>query len=441
VKQQQKTQKKVQPQILNEVLRSVANFIQSLEIEGDMLSSIHFDFDVFFSTGQDQALYLDVEDSRQYRECLKRLRDTVTVTEQITPKTVEKLFQQAILDVLDLHHRRSELSREQRLKEAIETLKTEFTSEPHIFQVYYPVAGLALEGLPKKVGRVEFCIFNETHISRFRDLLDRQQLSPKNKQDSLELLDEMTKNLLGNSAAMIEVAALDDGAARSLALRTLRLTLDIINFFSDIVPYSYGHVYLPGDAEGTVVDIPCLLQDGKSPFYLSRQKVGPLLDFSLQKLFDADVSHNLGLSNISNILVKNRSKLEERLLAAMQWAGRATVNRRKEESFLLYAIALESIVLVEEDNKDLAYRLRTRVAHLMADDFESRLQISEDVKELYNTRSSIVHNGQYQVTDASLSRIRFLAKNCIVHLLRDEPFASMDKPDDLTAWFNLQILS
>jgi hypothetical protein len=35
------------------------------------------------------------------------------------------------------------------------------------------------------------------------------------------------------------------------------------------------------------------------------------------------------------------------LLAAAQWAGRATIERRCEQSFLLYAIALEKMMLSE----------------------------------------------------------------------------------------------
>ena len=99
----------------------------------------------------------------------------------------------------------------------------------------------------------------------------------------------------------------------------------------------------------------------------------------------------------------------------MQWAGKATVERRKEESFLLYAISLESLVLAENENVEMTYRLRQRVVHLIGkEDNESRVLLSKKISDLYTIRSKIVHTGYYQVTDADLSLIRLYSKSCIL---------------------------
>jgi len=44
---------------------------------------------------------------------------------------------------------------------------------------------------------------------------------------------------------------------------------------------------------------------------------------------------------------------EQRVLTAFQWAGRATADDRREEAILLYLIALESLLLGEDVDREL----------------------------------------------------------------------------------------
>ena len=165
------------------------------------------------------------------------------------------------------------------------------------------------------------------------------------------------------------------------------------------------------------------------------------MPFSFQHLLETDKKRNLGFSKIADLLARKRNRLDDRIIAAIQWAGKATVESRKEEAFLLYAISLESLVLLENEKEELTYRLRTRVAHLLGKDLEGRKIISENVRDLYDIRSKIVHSGSYQVTDANLSLIRFYSKSCILHIFNDEPFSSMNSIVSLVQWFNEKALN
>ena len=165
------------------------------------------------------------------------------------------------------------------------------------------------------------------------------------------------------------------------------------------------------------------------------------MPFSLQQLLDTNKKRNLGFSKITDLLTKKRNGLEDRLISAIQWAGKATVEGKKEEAFLLYAISLESLVLLDNEKEELTYRLRTRVAHLLGKDLENRKKISAKVRDLYEIRSKIVHSGWFQVTDADLSLMRLYSKGCILHILNDEPFSSMNSINSLVEWFNERILS
>jgi hypothetical protein len=170
---------------------------------------------------------------------------------------------------------------------------------------------------------------------------------------------------------------------------------------------------LPGDAESTVITIPVLGEADKPSFFLQDRPGGPLGELSLKRLIEVDAKHDLGFTPISNLLAKDRKRLsgmEKRLLSSVQWSGRATIDVRKEEAFLLYAIALESIVLAEVDKDELIYRLRTRIAHLLGSTLKERLNISKEVGRLYGIRSSIVPNGTYEVLDQDVSLMRNIAK-------------------------------
>jgi hypothetical protein len=161
--------------------------------------------------------------------------------------------------------------------------------------------------------------------------------------------------------------------------------------------------------------------------------------FSLPELFVADSQKNLGFRHVSKLLSSKRNKLEDQIIASIQWAGRATVDARKEEAFLLYAIALESLVLADKDPRELTYRLQVRVAHLLGKDIKARQEIFSTVGRLYGVRSQIVHSGHYQVVDSDLSLIRAFAKSCIIRICTSDPFVGMSTPKDLAEWFQEQV--
>jgi hypothetical protein len=55
------------------------------------------------------------------------------------------------------------------------------------------------------------------------------------------------------------------------------------------------------------------------------------------------------------------------------------------------AICLESLLLTDQENQELTYRLRLRAAMLLSSDLNERRQISNAVKDFYKLRSKTVH--------------------------------------------------
>ena len=117
------------------------------------------------------------------------------------------------------------------------------------------------------------------------------------------------------------------------------------------------------------------------------------------------------------------------LLAAAQWAGQATVERRRESSFLLHAIAFETLLLPERDVQGSGYRLSLRGALLLGKTPDRRAALLEDIADLYAKRSRIVHAGSYDVTDADLVRLRGIMKGLLLRLASLARFHRMTRKE------------
>ena len=94
------------------------------------------------------------------------LWEAVSSGEKISPRAVERVFQNAIFGSGYLEKRFSEFSA--RLDQALRVLRLHLTAAPQRFLVYCPVNGLAPEGLPSRVGNVEFVVFGNEQLDQFR---------------------------------------------------------------------------------------------------------------------------------------------------------------------------------------------------------------------------------------------------------------------------------
>lgn len=438
-----KKQKKTELSPLDKVLEDLAHLIS--ELNNNLGEKSISPPSMMFSNEEDGSIALNSEEASKYNEYLKNIINSSGRQDHISTSAIDKTIKQCILSILDINKKRQNMSFQDRITKYISELKTKIMAPLEKFNIYFPVAGLSTDGLPIKVGRVHFIVFDEDKANTIRDHFTGQNISDEYKSTQREIINKLLGNeMIDRPVAIIEVLAIEAIAAKNLALKEIRLTIDIINFFSDFVPYSHGHIYLRGEEETARIAIPTLHQTEKTKSKLQSEWKGPLDDFSLARLEEVNKSKHFGLEEIIILLNKQRNQLnslEKRVLAAIQWAGRATIDNRNEEAFLLYAIALESIILADSDKIELNYRLRVRVAHLLGKTIEDRKRIFDDIRNLYTIRSSIVHNGTYEVLEDNLKLIRLYTKGCIVQILTKEPFKSMINTNELADWFSSQVLS
>ena len=345
----------------------------------------------------ESAIFLTANQESQYQTTLRRLLDELGSNEELSKSTISNALQNAIFESLDIQGRRS-ADFSARLDKAMDDLARLALLPVQDYECFIEVAGLDQESLPARFGTVRFVIFNRYQSRRL-------QLDP--------LVRVLAPDMMDSCFGVVKVHARDGKAAIALASRIVRSTVDCLNFFVDMIPYNHGWVFLRGDREQRTTAAIAIEPDGTC--YSSVSRTEPLGHFSMIKLRKTQSTHGL-VKSVSLLLRTKRSETEELLLTVVQIAGRATIARRPEESFLLFAVALESLIL-PRNGQELTRRLSQRIARLLIKDVTKRVEHSKEVRRLYGIRSRIVHSGSYEIDASDLNSIRMYTKGVIALML------------------------
>jgi hypothetical protein len=158
--------------------------------------------------------------------------------------------------------------------------------------------------------------------------------------------------------ARLSVRAVDSEAARSIAIRQLQQTIDALNFVEPTVeaPYleptaAFEAMDAPGESAAVAV------HGSRASFSAIRYNV------RVREL--ARVRRTPLERAIDRLLQLEPSRLWRRLLAAAEWAGRANVQRRRDQAFLMKVMALEAALTRDDTRGATTERLRLRVAQVV----------------------------------------------------------------------------
>jgi hypothetical protein len=411
----------------------VADLIR--EISASITPGVPDEFGIWFSKRDEGSLFLSGEEARHYSQVVSRLKNEYAKAEELSRRSIEGYLQAAIFAALDLQAR-SAWPFERRLSDAVRELRKKL-AEPLIeFTACVPVGGLSSEGLPWTFGGIRLEAFSEKLLSGLERAAGRELASLRqgNTLDHLKATDGW-----GKPSALVQVRAKDAESATRLAAREARRLVDILNFFADLVPFNHAWAYLPEEAAPVRVAVPLIASDGTDTTYFVAQ--GPLGDFSLKKLREAGPLRP-SLRKV-DALMRGAvpGSYASVILSAMQWAGRASAEPVREKKFLLFAIALETLMLPGNTKDELTYRLKVRVAHLLGGSAAQRAELAALIGHLYDRRSAVVHAGSYEVTDEDLGRLRSITKACIVRTLVDRRLSQLATVKQVVAWFDNRVLS
>jgi len=424
---------------LNDEIQALCDFIQNLNFEdqrgpggGDSMVLISRGDRTVILVGDDADTFTQLRSSI-YKALTERRSDGAPVSRRAISGLVDDFLMRSLSEG---DRNQNPLLAEHLSVEARE-FKTALFEKPKNWEVLLIVEGLDPDGLPLTVGRVQFSYLDDTSLTALKERM-RELVVELAVRDSDAVADRMSSNieiLRGKTIGNLSVSAVDEEAAILAAKHELQTTIDGINFFA-VREGMGGWLFLPGDAMPQA-ELVLAICKGQS-IVPSFRRAGPRLRIPLKQ-----VASRKGFARVSEMLGKETpSDLEERILASLQWAGRAQVEARREEAFLLFAIALESLLLQKNTKTEISHRLAVRCAHLGGGPtLEDKELVVDKVLSLYDTRSNIVHSGNFLVSEAELNLIREYCVLTLFVIIDAEPFRSMSRVKELDSWFNAQLLS
>lgn len=128
---------------------------------------------------------------------------------------------------------------------------------------------------------------------------------------------------------------------------------------------------------------------------------------------------------------------ERRLLNALRWSGRSR-RADNEITAYLYAVIAYETILGSRSAIGISYGLRLRCAHLLGTNRVKRREILQNVKDLYDKRSAIVHAGVAGIDLSELIGAWSLLNSVILAFIKRGLHRRTDA--EIDEWFEDQIL-
>lgn len=141
------------------------------------------------------------------------------------------------------------------------------------------------------------------------------------------------------------------------------------------------------------------------------------------------------VEKVKRVLAKQKNtELERKLVLSSKMYWLAIQSYSPEITFISLISALESLLLGESDRDYIGLKISEKVAFLMSDEQEVRLQIFKSMKRYYNMRSSLVHGKSgkaVKVEQADLDTIKHIFTAVFEKVLNlVEKYLSLHTEDD-----------
>jgi len=121
------------------------------------------------------------------------------------------------------------------------------------------------------------------------------------------------------------------------------------------------------------------------------------------------------LSSISQN--KKPTRLEEKIIQAIQVFWLSRLSQRTEIRFLILISAFESLLLTDNDRDYLGLKLAEKTTFLMEEEKDKRNKLFKLMKKYYSKRSDLVHKGENTITDADERKAENIFKNLVFKML------------------------
>lgn len=393
--------------------------------------------DVLFSHDTLGGVSLSGEEAKRYNALLRELVAGFSSRRYLTRQTLARMVQAAILTVFGPE---ATGDTESRIKKAVDGFRAALSRTVEPWTVYLPVEGFRVAGRPFLFGGVRFrspeaAVRREVRRAASAIIQTTRHTSDVRRQ-AVEAMSLRIDEVLGAQAvAEIEVLALDAVGAEVEARHIAELTESVLNFYGSVLVRPDPMRVLIGSPTRPHESLAIVLKPGQHVTATSSQKNG--LTFVEPSAFRSAQARRCNVRWVSDLLCSAPTNaVHRRLLSAASWAGQAVLQRQSRHAFLMYAIALETLLMPSDSGSELSYRLRTRAAHVLARTPENRLKVHRELGRLYGVRSKIVHTGADHVEEKDLGTLRHMVNVAILSCLGQSRLRSTGIGDEaFQEWF------
>ncbi|WP_099224196.1 HEPN domain-containing protein [Listeria costaricensis] len=162
------------------------------------------------------------------------------------------------------------------------------------------------------------------------------------------------------------------------------------------------------------------------------------VDRSIHLINAESTSLNNNLSRkVWELQKKKRNQKEERIFNAIIWCGKAMRDQDQKRSFVQLCFALETLLQVEQSGRgsvvtpSVMNTLSENAAFICGNDYEERMKISKQVKNLYSKRSAIAHGREQDISEFDVDEMRLLIVQIITELLWGTEFENLERIEQL----------
>ena len=359
------------------------------------------------------SLHLSADEYRDYHRLLQRARDALAFSGDMSEASIDSALRKAIFHVADsLGTRAADV--EVRIGQAVNDCRSFIEKPPQEYECWLEVEGLATASLPAEFGDTRFVLLGDQDIERLAERVRTKHIV--DQAQKLDLIESMAVDIRGRPVAIQCVHARDTKAAVTLATRKLSITLECLNSFAGVISYNRHPRGADGARRPTVLRIGesgpaialqvALAADGS--FWENRQAT-KLGTFSLERVHDLPSLAGEAVRRVEALLAHEaRNPVEELLLGAVRWVGRATAAESPEDQVLFSEIALECLTRPGRD-RHTKQEFVSQTAAILDRSHSDDGSLEEEITRLYGVRSELVHDGSREISESDSTEMYEMA--------------------------------
>lgn len=406
------------------------------------------------------TVFLEKDESVIFNEIVKEIFSAPLIHQNYSVNDIEKAVQETISRAL----KKPRKKREEKIKNEVDSFLQSLSANINDWIFILPIENLKLSIRQLKINDVIFYLFNRYRAKKYLEMvrynLDQNKYYKNNDNVKSQLVNQIRKStvspLLNYTCAEIRVKGTLDGA-RQKALRKLDFALSFIKLFAHVSNLSLKSYFgLSGEIIPSNVRSILGYKSDKNEFHPRTERTGFLFPYELDKE-KIKIMKKYGLNIILGIERKNdKTDLETRLLNSILWYSKAYDipvvreakdarlksgnSKQSEESeffslgdkFLKLIVALECLLIFGRENK--RDNISKRSSYILTDSCDERVQIQKYLKDAYDIRSKIIHEGGYAVSQSETLKLMYYIQQVIITFIRFKNKWKIKTNEDFYQW-------